>query len=79
MKKIKLLFLLIVSFLILGVAQGKSRLESIKYRSISDKVGTVSIRLKGDLTSTPELMVRDTIVQVAIPGAVVCQRDLIPP
>ena len=70
MKKFLALSLVFLSLSSLGAADSV-QVKNLQYKSKGNASGELSISLKGDLKTAPDLTVKDRMVQVAIPNAVV--------
>jgi flagellar biogenesis protein FliO len=69
MNKIKT-SLLVLSLLSSFSVFAKTKIKNISFKT-ANKEGVISIKLQGNLEDTPELTIRDQMIQVAIPNVVV--------
>jgi len=69
MKNVKSLLLVLPLLASLSVF-AKTKIDGINFKA-ANKQGVVTIKLKGALQETPELTIRDRMIQVAIPNVVV--------
>jgi flagellar biogenesis protein FliO len=69
MKKLVLL----ISFTLLAAtnAFAKSKVRAIEYKADRNQQGTLVIDLKGPLSATPELLVKDNMIQISVPDSFV--------
>lgn len=69
MKKLVLL----ISFTLLAAtnAFAKSKVRAIEYKNAHGEQGKIVIDLKGPLSETPELLVKDNMIQVSVPDSFV--------
>lgn len=68
----KKLVLLISFTLLVGTnAFAKSKVRSIEYKADRNEQGTLVIDLKGPLSETPELLVKDNMIQISVPDSFV--------
>jgi flagellar biogenesis protein FliO len=70
MKRFLALSLVFLSLSALG-ASGNVQVKNLKYKAKGKSAGELSISLKGDLKTAPDLTVKDRMIQVAIPNAMV--------
>ncbi|MFT6068271.1 MAG: flagellar biogenesis protein FliO [Bacteriovoracaceae bacterium] len=67
----KLVLLITFTLLVGSNAFAKSKVRSIEYKSDRNQQGTLVIDLKGPLSETPELLVKDNMIQVSVPDSFV--------
>ena len=65
----KIIAILVLS--LLTSAHAKIKVKDVKYLATNEQAGQVTISYEGQLLETPELTVKDSIIQVAIPNSVV--------
>ncbi|WP_127718021.1 flagellar biosynthetic protein FliO [Halobacteriovorax sp. HLS] len=70
MKRILTLSLIFLSASIFA-SSNAVEVKKLNYAAKGNSAGELSITLKGDLTNAPDLTVKDKMIQVAIPGAMV--------
>jgi flagellar biogenesis protein FliO len=70
MKRFLALSLILLSISTLG-AEGKVQIKKLNYTSKGSSSGELSITLKGNLETAPDLTIKDKMIQVAIPNAMV--------
>ncbi|MBK24299.1 MAG: hypothetical protein CME70_09915 [Halobacteriovorax sp.] len=62
---------LIISLLTSFTAFGKSKVRSVAYEAKKEQRGRLIINLKGPLSETPELLVKDNMIQLSVPDSFV--------
>lgn len=67
----KMLVILITSLLVCGNLYAKVRINGIKLNHANKKSNEIALKYEGNLTENPDLMIRDSMIQVAIPNSVV--------
>lgn len=70
MKKIFGILTLLFSLSCLQAAE-KAQVKKLNFKSVSKHSGELAIRVEGNLSSAPDLTIKDRMIQVAIPDAIV--------
>jgi len=67
----KKLLLLTLSLLFSVAASAKSKVRAVHYKAAQSQRGKITISLKGPLSDTPELLVKNNMIQLSVPDSFV--------
>ena len=67
----KHVLLLVLTLLFSSTAFAKSKVKAVSYQAKKEKRGRLTIDLKGPLSETPELLVKDNMIQLSVPDSFV--------